>query len=125
MGRGHLPHKTAKARSEYQRKYRSTLRPTYAQDHYRKNKEAYLANNRKHRQKRIAAFAALKASLSCNDCGEADPACLDFHHVDPSKKEGMISVLFVQGYALGRVKKELEKCVVLCANCHRKVHAYG
>ena len=47
---------------------------------------------------------------------------LEFHHKDPSGKDFGISA---KGYTRSweKVKKELEKCVLLCAICHREVHA--
>lgn len=45
---------------------------------------------------------------------------LEFHHLDPNEKD----FSFSQGIkSWERVKIELDKCVLLCANCHREVHA--
>jgi len=44
---------------------------------------------------------------------------LDFHHLDPKKKE----YLFDRSNSLERQKKELDKTVLVCSNCHREVHA--
>ena len=58
----------------------------------------------------------------CEQCGyyrclEA----LEFHHADPTKKDFNISS---RGYTRSwkRVQEELDKCVMLCANCHRETH---
>lgn len=58
---------------------------------------------------------------ACKDCGLIDdPVVYDFHHLDPSKKE------LAFGDSINRsfesLKTELDKCVCLCANCHRKRH---
>ncbi len=45
---------------------------------------------------------------------------LDFHHLDPSEKEFNIAQL--RSYSLSKLKKELDKCVLLCKNCHSEVH---
>lgn len=58
----------------------------------------------------------------CSVCGESDPVCLDFHHLDPKTKSFNIGVQ-LGSYSLKRVKLEILKCEVLCANCHRKLHA--
>ena len=63
-----------------------------------------------------------KKQLKCNKCGESDIACLDFHHVDPSKKEIIISRAINNRWSVNRLKSEIEKCEVLCSNCHRKLH---
>jgi predicted HNH restriction endonuclease len=46
---------------------------------------------------------------------------LDFHHVDSTKKEFGIGN---SGYTRSweKVKKELDKCILVCANCHREIH---
>ena len=45
---------------------------------------------------------------------------LDFHHLDPSQKEFNIARL--KGYKLSTLSKELDKCVLLCKNCHSEFH---
>jgi hypothetical protein len=61
-----------------------------------------------------------KSSHPCV-CGESDPACLDFHHRDPSGKTQNV-LGFVRSGVAG-VRREIEKCETICANCHRKGHA--
>lgn len=59
---------------------------------------------------------------SCQDCGLIDKPCVyDFHHLDPSKKE--IAFGSRGGKSFESLKPELDKCVLLCANCHRKRHS--
>lgn len=53
-------------------------------------------------------------------CGEADPVVLDFDHRDPAEKTASVSDLMRSGYGLPRIIEEIEKCDVLCSNCHRK-----
>jgi hypothetical protein len=55
-------------------------------------------------------------------CDETDPACLDFHHQDVTEKRDDVSRLVARGFARERIRDEIEKCEVLCANCHRKEH---
>lgn len=62
-----------------------------------------------------------KRIVGCKLCTENEPAALDLHHLDPSVKEGNPSEFY--GHSRSTLKSELRKCVVLCANCHRKVHA--
>ena len=63
-----------------------------------------------------------KAERGCQHCPERDPVCLDLHHRDPKEKEVTISQVIVR-WSLQRLEVELAKCDVLCANCHRKLHA--
>jgi hypothetical protein len=64
---------------------------------------------------------AYKHSQGCRECGEDDSACLQFHHVRGEKTETVGSML-LRGASAQRVFDEIEKCDVLCANCHRQVH---
>jgi len=67
-------------------------------------------------------FVALKKTYSCVDCGNDDYRVLDFHHIDNSTKEYNISQMVTKKMAKKKILKELEKCVALCANCHRIRH---
>lgn len=51
-------------------------------------------------------------------CGESDPYALDFHHPDPLIKREIEGRM-----GLARLLEEMQKCTVMCANCHRKGHA--
>lgn len=64
-----------------------------------------------------------KLSNPCIRCGEGDPAALDFHHHTNESKEFVVSHARRLRSSLKRVQAEMNKCVVLCANCHRKLHA--
>jgi hypothetical protein len=64
-------------------------------------------------------FYEYKKTLKCSNCPENHPACLDFHHLDPNEKEFLITKLI---QSKKKLKEELKKCIVLCANCHRKFH---
>lgn len=57
----------------------------------------------------------------CVICGESDLIVIDFHHMHTTQKEYTISKMC--GMALEKIALEINKCVCLCANCHRKVHA--
>lgn len=47
---------------------------------------------------------------------------MEFHHLDASEKEFAISVDGIYR-SWEKVQKELESCVMLCANCHAEIHA--
>jgi len=52
---------------------------------------------------------------------ESHPICLDFHHVNPGEKErGLNKIVNTHNKKL--ILEEISKCIVLCANCHRKEH---
>lgn len=54
----------------------------------------------------------------CEKCGESNPIVLTFHHINPSNKKNDISALSCGCYSIKLITKEIEKCQVLCANCH-------
>lgn len=54
---------------------------------------------------------------SCKDCGETDPIVLEFDHI--KNKKITISLLMMSG-SLERLKEEIIKCEIRCANCHRR-----
>lgn len=56
----------------------------------------------------------------CVDCGEDDWIVLEFDHVR-GEKEMEVSLALYRGWSLEKIKKEIEKCEVRCANCHRRV----
>lgn len=61
-------------------------------------------------------------SHPCVDCGESDPTVLDFDHVRGTKIENVCTML-CRGQTLDRIKEEMDKCEVRCANCHRRITA--
>ncbi|MEK7497409.1 MAG: hypothetical protein AAB656_00635 [Patescibacteria group bacterium] len=68
-------------------------------------------------------LADYKSRLQCKSCGEKTAVCLDFHHIDISSKDRSLSLSIKWGWGKDRIMKEIGKCVVLCSNCHRKLHA--
>ena len=61
-------------------------------------------------------------SRPCYACGESFPqCCMDAHHLNPAEKK--FSIGRSNGKGLAVLQEELEKCVPLCAHCHRKFHS--
>lgn len=54
----------------------------------------------------------------CVDCGEQDPTVLDFDHLRDKRLE--VTRMAIQGFSLATIQAEIEKCVIRCANCHRR-----
>lgn len=77
-------------------------------------------NNRaKNKQKEKEHFVSLFDN-KCSICqGTFHPAAFDFHHLDPTKKD--VQITGSEKYSLRL--KELQKCIMLCSNCHRTIHA--
>ena len=67
--------------------------------------------------------AVVVAGGACRGCGLAEPVdALEFHHLDATEKDFGISVDGIPR-SWARIRSELAKCVLLCANCHRETHA--
>lgn len=74
------------------------------------------------RQRRLKKEAINYLGGKCQRCGyDKCQAAFDFHHRDPSEKEFSLAQCNTTGFN-EKIKKELDKCELLCANCHREVH---
>lgn len=58
-------------------------------------------------------------SNSCKDCGNSDPRVLEFDHLPQFKKSKDISRLLAASVSTNTLQKEMDKCEVVCANCHK------
>lgn len=94
-------------------------------EHYRNNKQYYFDKARKNTAQQIDRLRlfVLDYFLShpCVDCGETNPVVLDFHH--ERDKIATIAQLVHNGCSTNKLKREIDKCIVLCSNCHRIRHA--
>ena len=94
--------------------------------YYRQDKPAHIAKvvkrNRKERR-RLGDWIRELKSEGCTQCDENDPCCIDFHHLDPSKKNQAVARMVASALSQENIQKEIDKCVRLCSNCHRKFHA--
>ena len=88
-----------------------------------KNKEDLYAKQKEHRIKMRKLVLDFLLENPCVNCGESDPVTLDFDHIDPTTKRKTISQLLSGHAGWEKIKSEIDKCRVLCANCHRK-HTY-
>lgn len=108
---------TERWREEHLDKMRS-----YRRKWYRENK-AHAKQTVLRRRRDLKTFVnAYKAKHGCQSCPEHDPDCLVFHHCNGAK-ERTISRAILHGWSIEKLTLEISKCVVLCANCHLKLHA--
>jgi len=90
-----------------------------ASEKYHQDKKTYPEPKGK-----ISYVDKIKNNKECVRCGESHPACLDFHHKNPKNTVGNISRMKVEsGYELKDIKNEIEKCIIICKNCHAKEHS--
>jgi len=71
---------------------------------------------------RAWVYEQKRRSGGCVRCGEDDPACLDYHHRADTDKEMTVCEMVTYGYSKAKLRAEMDKCEVLCANCHRREH---
>jgi hypothetical protein len=93
-----------------------------ARRHYLKHAAAIKAAVKINRDKAKDRWREYKASLACVQCGENHPATFDFHHVIRKPDNQKVNKLLSNKSYKKAIKEIKERCVVLCANCHRKLH---
>jgi hypothetical protein len=95
-------------------------------DWYMKNREKQVKAGMKRRdeyKRRLRVYVwEYLSTHPCKSCGEIDPAALEFHHARGVKLKE-VSKMLQNGASLKTLTDEIEKCDVLCANCHRKLTA--
>lgn len=92
-------------------------RARYAASRERRRKQ--IIDSSKIRRARNQAFVLEYLGVHpCVDCGEADPVVLEFDHVQGAKDGNIADQL--SSWSLARLLREIEKCEVCCANCHRR-----
>ena len=85
-----------------------------------KNKE-YVREKQKESKRKRKEEAILYLGGVCIDCGgEFHPSIFEFHHRNPSEKDSDPSKTLMLKWE--KIKAELDKCDLLCANCHRLRH---
>ena len=93
----------------------------YKRRHYEKNKESYAAQAADGRARSRSALRDLMAAardVPCADCGGRWPHyVMQFDHIG-SDKEFTVSLAVRRALSVARVQAEIDKCEVVCANCH-------
>ncbi len=95
----------------------------YMRAYYSKNKSKHKGLVRSSKRKYIKTVDNLifkEKDKPCMDCGiKYHPFVMDFNHRDPSSKAYLISAMGNRGSSLLKIKEEIDKCDLVCANCHR------
>jgi len=84
-----------------------------------KKSEAVIKWRKRTKQKMVLAMGGKCQCCGYDKCYDA----LEFHHIDPSKKDFSFGGYRASPKNLSSLIEELKKCIMLCANCHREVHA--
>jgi len=118
-----MPYKDPTRRRTHHAAY---LRERYHNDsEYRDKHKARVKSVRdRHRALLQALVAAAKAEAGrCRLCPESEPCCLSFHHIDPKTKRFRVADGPNRQVSPAVLRAEIDKCVCVCENCHRKIHA--
>jgi len=97
---------------------RSFNRSYYRDKDHPKQRNRVRANSARYRARNHQFVWTYLEQHPCVDCGESDPIVLEFDHV--SDKVCNVSDLASSQAARHRIETEIAKCVVRCANCHRR-----
>jgi len=89
--------------------------------YYYRNKSDWVENVKQRKDELLQWVRDKEMSSGCVDCGESHPACTQWHHTSDDK-DRTPSNMARDGVSKERIKEEMEKCIVLCANCHAKRH---
>jgi hypothetical protein len=104
---------------EYQK---AKNRRFYERNRERAKKEAIentLARKNKHRK----LIKRYKLLIGCSRCGYKNyDKALEFHHLGEVEKVDSVSAMLRENVSTKRLKAEIRKCIVVCANCHREIH---
>ena len=127
-----MPYKDIDKRNAWNKAWRER-NPDYAKNYYQKNKEHLTFASRQHRAAKISLTPKIKdvkrfrvskrvicqnaKARPCTDCGVQFASCaMDFDHVRGPK---LFNISFHSGYTYEQLLAEIEKCEVVCSNCHR------
>ena len=93
----------------------------YQKEYRRKNRQLVTDKQRQVRQSKLQSLILMLGNC-CDICKQQYPSCVyDFHHINPNEKEFELGTHMY--HSIQTLEKEAQKCQLLCANCHRIVHA--
>ena len=93
----------------------------YQQKHHQrtKKKKRKQQNQLKDKRQHFVLEDMQRRGGKCAKCGFSDIRALDWHHPDPNEKVNSISEMVRDRVSMDKLQAELDKCELICANCHR------
>lgn len=86
------------------------------------DRKAYLAKATNNRRRKLKKLMIKYKGGQCYFCGYSKYiGALDFHHIDPEEKSFKLSMDSLDK-SWDRIRDEIDKCLLVCANCHREIH---
>ena len=108
-----MPYKDDEQRKAKQREY--------SKNWYERNKKKHQSGVAKNKREGKARWLEFKSSKKCSHCGAQHAAIIDFHHVIKEDKKSVFKLAANRCYKAA-IQEAEEKCIPLCANCHRIFH---
>jgi predicted HNH restriction endonuclease len=108
-----MPYKDDEQRKAKQREY--------SKNWYERNKKQHQAGVKKNKREGKKRWIEFKGSKKCSHCGAQHAAIIDFHHVIKEDKKSVFKLAANRCYKAA-IQEAEEKCIPLCANCHRIFH---
>jgi len=103
--------------SEILNSYCKQCNKEYNKIHYQNNKKYYLDKSKEYSKKSRQYIYDYLKNKSCEECGEKRIATLQFDHININSKYFSISSA-ARNTGINKLKEEIDKCRILCANCH-------
>jgi hypothetical protein len=92
--------------------------------YYDAHRTELISKSRRYAKHRVALVQQLKIDRGCRLCGYCRCAdALDFHHRDGEEKHLNIAIMKKYYGSMAALWAEIAKCDIVCANCHREIHA--
>ncbi len=86
------------------------------------DRAVYMREAVKKRRRKLRELARASKGSKCEICGyNKCQRALSFHHLDPAKKEFTVSAKGLTR-SWEKILQEIEKCILVCANCHMEIH---
>jgi hypothetical protein len=127
-----MPFQNKQKQAEYDRTpARRDKRKEYLREYSKLPKEVerrkiYSKNRKMKNRKLWETFAVESGYGECEKCGyNRCFAAIEFHHTDPKRKEANVGSIVSRTFNptnVARFMEEVNKCDILCANCHREIH---
>lgn len=103
--------------------YCSKCNAEYKREWYKTNKQRVLDKNTERRVRNQQYIRDFLSDKECSKCGESDTVVLEFDHL--RDKVDNVCEMARGGVSLKTLQDEIEKCEILCCNCHRRKHYEG
>ncbi len=101
---------------------RKAKQKLYSKRYYEKNRKNIIKKAKTYKDRARQEWIAYKSKQRCSYCRKKHPAIIDFHHVIKRDKRSVNYLAVKQSNIVEAIKEAEEKCIPLCANCHRILH---